>query len=188
MMSETVVGTQRSFAQLRATAELTHEDDSALGPIYGTRDPLAPRRVRVFDVRDDLRLYVTLHKYGHMWVHRDCDHNMWLALAIAQPVEVGVDFVMMPRHFGNTLEAFLRNALAMPPPRLGELRTLMPKLLAAADDAVDVWITRLVSMRLTSPDPQTFYDPVENRFVIQDLMPTREDLAMWHELTSHADD
>lgn len=180
-MSGRAVVTARTFAQLERSEQLNHLEDTELGPVYGTRDARTARRIRVL-APADLKSYATLHQYGRMWVHRDYDHNAWLSIAVDDPVEIAADFIAMPRRFGDTLQLYARNPRLTPPARLGTLRTLMPKLLAAAEDAVDVWMTRLVTTRVTTPDPNTFYDAEQDRFCIQDFSPTRAELALWDEL------
>ena len=81
-------------------------------------------------------------------------------LDVDESIEVGVDFVVMPRRIGNTLDSFVRDEdRAEPPPRLADLRALIP--------------------RLAGPDIHTIFVWAEQRFYIQDLAPSREELDAW---------
>lgn len=179
----------RTFNELRASQELTRADDAALGPVYWTRSGVRDGgRVRVFEHPQDVGPYVAMHEYAHLWIHRDYDHDAWLVLDVDEPIEVGVDFVIMPRRVGNTLESFVRaDDPAQPPPRLGDLRAVVPKLVAAATDPADVWIANVVANRLAGPDLNTIYVWGEERFYIQDLAPSREELAAWQSLQRASD-
>lgn len=178
----------RSFAQLWADHALTELEPSELGPIFALVDARQPCRVRVL-APADIRPFSTLQRYGNLWGHRDYDNQAWRAIGIDPPIEIGTDFVRLPRRSGASLASYRRHpATLIPPARLGHLRALIPRLLTAAHDAVDTWVTHLIVRRLSSADPHTFYDPSDDRFHIQDLMPSAADLAMWTELTSNAAD
>src|SRR4051794_34353577 len=113
---------KRTFAEIRASEYLICADNAALGPVYWTAGAGACR-ICVFEVLDDIAPYVALHEYAHLWIHRDYDHDAWLVIDVDEPLEVGTDFVIMPRRVGNTLESFMRrDDPAEPPSRLRELR------------------------------------------------------------------
>lgn len=178
----------RSFAQLCADHAVTELEPSELGPICALVDGQGASRVRVL-AAGHVRAFATLQRYGNLWGHRDYDNHAWRTVAVDAPIEVGADFVRLPRRTGASLASYLRHpATLIPPARLGHLRALLPRLLTAPNDPVDTWITHLIARRLASPDPHTFYDPIDDRFHIQDLMPTADDLAMWTELTANAAD
>lgn len=169
----------RTFSELRASDALTRADDSPLGPVYWTQGT-RPGLIRVFEAPGELAAYVALHEHAHLWIHRDYDHDAWHVLDVDEPIEVGADFAIMPQRIGNTLESFVRDDdRAEPPPRLAELRALMPKLVAAATDPVDAWVASAVARRLAGPDENTIYDWGEQRFYMQDLAPSRDELRAW---------
>ena len=172
---------KRTFAEIHVSEGLIRADDDALGPVYWAS---GVGRVRVFEAAADLAPYVALHEYAHLWIHRDYDHDAWLIVDIDEPLAVGADFVIMPRRIGNTLESFVRqDDPAEPPPRLHELRALMPKLITAATDPVDAFVARLVAGRLATPDRNAIYVWADQRFYLQDLTPSREELAAWSALS-----
>lgn len=170
----------RTFAELRRFEHLHHARDTELGAEYWMAD--GGPRVRVFEQVGvaGLAAYVTLHAYAHLWIHGDYDHDTWLVLDVDEPIEVGVDFVVMPRRIGNTLDSFVRDEdRAEPPPRLADLRALIPKLVTAAVTPADRWVAALVANRLAGPDIHTIFVWAEQRFYIQDLAPSREELEAW---------
>ena len=173
----------RTFAELCAAERLIYIQDTELGAEYWFEH--GGPRVRLFENVGPLGLaaYVSLHEYAHLWIHRDYDHDAWFVLDVDEPLEVGVDFVTMPRRVGNTLDSFVRDEDQAPPPRrLEELRVLMPKLVAAAGDPADAWVAQLVAGRLATPDHNTIYIWAEQRFYIQDLAPSRDELFAWQTL------
>jgi hypothetical protein len=177
----------RTFADLRASEDLIRADDLELGPVYWTRTGERPGgRVRVFDGADDRATYVAMHEHAHLWIHRDYEHDAWWVIDVDEPVEVGSDFVVMPRRIGNTLASFVStDDPADPPERLAELRALVPKLVAAASDAADQLIAGIVASRVAGPDTNTIFVWADQRFYIQDLAPSREELRAWRALPHH---
>jgi hypothetical protein len=175
---------KRTFTELRASHSLSRADDTALGPVYWTDGGVADGRcIRVFEAATDLAPYVALHEYAHLWIHRDYEHDAWFVIDVDEPIEIGADFVIMPRRIGNTLESFVRtDDPADRPARLDELRAVLPKLQAAAADPVDVWIANLVAGRLATPDRNTVFVWADQRFYIQDLAPSRDELRAWQAL------
>lgn len=172
---------KRTFAELRTSLDLHPGADTALGPVYwtdgGVRDGT---QIRVFASAGDIAPYVSLHEYAHLWIHRDYDHDAWHVVDVDEPIEVGADFVVMPRRIGNPLASFVRgDDPAQPPPRLAELRAVIPRLVAAAAGPVDAWIAALVAGRLATADRNTIYVWADQRFYMQDLAPTREELHAW---------
>lgn len=170
----------RTLAELRRSERLYHAYDTALGAEYDVAD--GGPHVRSFENVGAVGLaaYVALHEYAHLWIHGDYEHDAWFVLDVDEPIEVGADFVLMRNRIGNTLDSFVREEeRAEPPPRLAELRTLIPKLVAAAETPADRWIAALVANRLAGPDLHTIFVWAEQRFYIQDLAPSREELEAW---------
>jgi hypothetical protein len=170
----------RTFVELRCSEHLHHARDTELGAEYWMED--GERRVRLFEHvgAAGMAAYVTLHECAHLWIHGDYDHDAWLVLDVDESIEIGVDFVVMPRRVGNTLDSFVRREdRAEPPPRLADLRALIPKLVAAAVTPADRWIAAVVANRLAGPDIHTIFVWAEQRFYIQDLAPSRAELDAW---------
>ncbi len=178
----------RTFADLHASEELIRADDSELGPVYWTQTgERRGARVRVFDGAEDRATYVAMHEHAHLWIHRDYQHDAWWVIDVDEPLEVGADFVVMPRRIGNTLASFVStDDPAEAPERLAELRTLMPMLVAAANQPADQLIAGFVARRVAHPDANTIYVWSDQRFYVQDLAPSREELLAWRGLLDHA--
>lgn len=171
----------RTFAELRNSIQMYHLRDSELGAEYVAAD--GGPRIRVFEPAATVDGYVSLHQFAHLWIHRDYVLDAWYVLDVDEPIEIGVDFVLMPRRVGNTLESFTREEDRAPAPaRLDELRELIPKLVAAATDPVDEWVAKVVAKRITNPDWNTIFVWGEQRFYVQDLAPSRDELAAWQVL------
>jgi hypothetical protein len=177
----------RTFADLCASEDLLRADDSELGPVYwAPRGERPGGRIRVFDRPADRATYIAMHEHAHLWIHRDYEHDAWWVIDVDEPAEVGSDFVIMPRRVGNTLESFTStDDPAQPLERLVELRTLMPELIAAARDPADHLIARIVAGRVAQPDANTIYVWADQRFYIQDLAPSSEELRAWRALPHH---
>lgn len=171
----------RTFAELRKTTALHHRRDAEVLSEYMIADSNVT--VWVFNRPADVETTLSLHKFAHLWIHRDYDHDAWHILDVDVPVEVGSDFVVMPGRIGNTLESFTRSDERAPaPPRLAELQTLIPKLVAAASEPADQWIAGLVASRIEKPDFNTVFVWADQQFYIQDLAPSRMELDAWQEL------
>lgn len=176
----------RTFADLPLES-LLRADDSDLGPVYwATKDKLPSGRVRVFDDADDRLCYVAMHQHAHLWIHRDYEHDAWWVLDVDEPIEIGVDFVVMPRRVGNTLASFVSTEdPAKAPDRLTQLRALVPRLVEAASDPTDRLIADIVASRIDRSDMNTIYVWADQRFYIQDLAPSRDELRAWRALPHH---
>lgn len=178
----------RTFAELRASERLLHARDTALGAEHWVEG--GGPRVLLFERvgAEALAAYVTLHRYAHLWIHRDHDHDVvWHLLDVDEPSEVGADFVTMPRRVGNSLESFERgDDPAEPTPRLAEMREVIQKVGAAATEPLDRLVAELVTRRVLGPDLNTILDWAERRFYVQDLAPTPEELHRWRDaVTQH---
>src|SRR5262245_53295078 len=111
----------RTFAELRATERLVHARDTELGAEYWVEG--GGPRVRLFERgAEALSAVGTLHRYAHLWIHRDYEHDAWHRIDVDEPIEVGADFAMMPRRVGNSFASFERgDDRAEPPPELAEM-------------------------------------------------------------------
>jgi len=172
----------RTFAELRAVEPVLHARDTELGAEYWIEG--GGPRVRVLDRAGPgaASAYATLHQYAHLWIHRDYIHDAWHLVDVDEPSEVGADFVTMPRRIGDSVESLARGdhppeALA----RLAEMRDAIPKLAAAAAEPLDQLVADLVGRRVLGPDPNTVLVWAERRFYVQDLAPTRDELARWRD-------
>jgi len=160
---------------------LHHRRDAEVGSEYMIAGSNVA--VWVFHRAADAEATVSLHKFAHLWIHRDYDHDAWHILDVDVPVEAGADFVVMPGRVGNTLESFTRKDERAPaPPRLAELQALIPKIVAAATEPADQWIAQLVERRIANPDFNTVFVWADQRFYIQDLAPSRTELDGWRAL------
>jgi len=173
----------RSLAELRATDTLHEQGENSLGTVSWRREggPLGTT-VQGFEHAGAaaVEAFVSLHEAAHLWVHEDFEYDAWHVLDVDEPLEVGTDFVILRRRAGDSiasLESIEEPAPA--PPRLAELRELVPKLQAAATAPTDRWIANLVASRVARADHQIIYVHAENIFRVQDLGPTRDDLEAW---------
>jgi hypothetical protein len=172
----------RTFAELRASGRLLDARDTELGAEYWVEG--GGPRVRRFERVGPGALagYVTLHRYAHLWIHRDHVHDAWHLIDVDEPLEVGIDFVTMPRRIGNAIESFERGEPpAEPPAELAEMRAVVGKVVAAATEPLDQLVAELVSRRVLGPDPNTILVWAERRFYVQDLAPTADELHTWRD-------
>jgi len=173
----------RSFEQLRATDTLRDQGENSLGTVYWRREGgPAGTIVQRFEHAGAAAVaaYVSLHEAAHQWVHDDDESDAWYIFDVDEPLEVGTDFVIVRRRVGNSLASFLSYDDPAPqPPRVAELRALLPELLAAAATPTDRWIARLVADRIARPSHEIIFERDESLFRIQDLEPTRDELEDW---------
>ena len=175
----------RTFAELAASEDMFSADASELGAVYWTRGVAPAARIRVFERTEDREAYVAMHEHAHLWIHRDYDHDAWHVLAVDEPREIGSDFVVMPRRVGNTLASFVAlEDPAEPPSKLEVLRAVVPKLVSAAREPADRLVAEVVARRIAQPDANTIYVWGEERFYIQDLTPSRNELRAWRALAA----
>jgi len=171
----------RTFADLRASERLVHARDTELGAEYWVEG--GGPRVRLFERgAEALTAFVVLHRYAHLWIHRDYEHDAWHLIEVDEPIEVGADFVVMPRRAGNSIASFERGEdRAEPPPELAAMRRAVQAITAAATEPLDRWVGELVSRRVLDPDPNTILMWAERRFYVQDLAPSPDELDAWRE-------
>jgi hypothetical protein len=172
----------RTFAELSASERLVAARDTELGAEYW----LAGGGPRVWSFEragaEVVASYVQLQRYAHLWIHRDYEHDAWHRIDVDEPIEVGADYVVMPRRTGNAIASFERgDDPAAPPPELAEMRRAVRAITAAAAEPLDRAVGELVSRRVLGPDDGTILVWAERRFYVQDVAATRDELDAWRE-------
>lgn len=145
------------------------------------------REVRVFRDPALKAGYASLHEEAFCWAHADPD--AWLILVIAEPAEVGEDFVMMTRRAGVMLASFYPESTDDPvePPteRIELLHATVARMSGEARTPRHRFLAHLVERRVAARDWHVVYDvnPTgyggEYRFYVWDLDPNREELEEW---------
>lgn len=138
--------------------------------------------VKCFAAPEQAALYGQLHFEAHLWIHSDFVHDAWLILDVDEAIEIGRDFVMMPRHPGINLRAFYPKLTDDPVPRPEELPKLFATidiLMAEATTPADRFIAVLIHRRIHGVYNHIVYDRPARRFYIEDLEPTPDELAEW---------
>jgi hypothetical protein len=171
----------QTFSEI--AADLVFSSNTPLGPEYWRKDKnLRGSRVLVISDPELLRGYVRLHQLAHLWIHQDLVHDIWQALDVDEPSEVGVDYAVMPRRPGMYMRKFFPELVerAEPaPPELQQMLAAVPELLREAKTDRDRYIARLVQRRIDERSYRVVYVDTDESFYIEDLQPTLEDLRAW---------
>lgn len=183
----------RSFTDIQQELNLKHWLSSPNGTLYYVPVRQEPRRpgphplVRRFD--SDLppsliSTYVDLHAAAQAWL--EADPELADLARVEQPTEVGEDFIARSHVMGTHLEAYM----AWPPeddppepeeemaPMQARFRARLPR------DEREELLKTILARSLLEPTAKTMYIPAEERFVVADLKPTRDELLRWRELRS----
>lgn len=168
--------------------DLVRVGPTSLGEEWWARGGELGSSVLTFREPAHLAAYASLHEEAHLWVHRDYDHGASWLVDVRTPEEVGADFVMMKRGGGVAIRHFYpdRTDDPVPPPpegRLEKLGEVLDTLCAEAATDIDRFLAELVRGRVRALAPGVNYDQVEQRFDIDNLDPTPEELAAWDALT-----
>lgn len=179
----------RSFAEIQPKFGLRPFVDSPNGNLYHVPfSPGAPRLiVRRFD-RDLppilIPAYADLLASAQAWIEADAE---LAGLArVAQPIEVGSDFIARPHLLGTHLRAYMAWPPEDDPPEPEEEMAPMQARFHARipRDEREELLKTILARSLLEPTAKTMYIPAEERFVVADLKPTRAELLRWRELGS----
>jgi hypothetical protein len=176
---------------LRQLTDLVRVGRRPLGEEWWQPGPPLGSSVLTFEVPSHLPAFVSLHEQAHLWIHRDYDHGGWQLLRIAEPLEVGVDYVAMPRPAGVAIRSFypaLTDDPVDPPPhgRLERLHAVIDTLVEiarASASPIDRFLAELVQARVRGLVPDLVYDQVAHQFLLASLDPSVAELETWQELT-----
>lgn len=174
--------TRRSFLAIQRELGLMRRQASALGTVHFV--PVVPagqQRLHVHqfpDLPPDLVMaYAELHRRAQDWVQRDWDlENL---LRVAQPVEVGEDFIAFPFLHGNSTRDFDLGDDTPTVPELSDLRDRYSWVYQNTRTAGDERVTEVLTPHILQPSTHTLFVPRESMFVVVDLEPTREQLHQW---------
>jgi hypothetical protein len=181
----------RDFAEIQRELSLTSFVESANGDLYYA--PVVPGKdrliIRLFnrDLPPELiPVYLDLHAAAQAWLERDPELAM--LVRVAQPIEVGRDFVARVHFFGTSLARFLSPASDEEPeelpPDLVEMQKRFAALAKTTDSPCGKVLAAVLRRSLAEVTCKTVFDSHESRFVVAELKPTRAEVERWAELNS----
>jgi hypothetical protein len=150
--------------------------DSSDNPLLRGDDGQPSRRLADLE---QAALSVELHNAASMWIYRKPD--LWWLLIVDKPVG-SLRSRLMRCYTGVRLPAFypgLTSNPVPPPARLSLLLATVDGLATAESEPSDRFIARLVQSRIRQISDQVVYVDAEQRFYIEDLEPTLDELLEW---------
>lgn len=173
----------RSFADIERDLGLVLFADSALGDLYCV--PVAPGAPRIVVRRFNRELpaalapaYAEVLRAAQAWLARDS--ALAKLVRVAQPIEVGSDFVVRPHLLGDSLASFADDE--DPPESPPELPLMRERFRALASETAsqrDALLVKILVRSVLEPTAKTIYSFSEERFIIADLKPSRRELELW---------
>lgn len=154
------------------------------GPLGTGRSPTLVVRAFDGDLPADLTsAYASLLASSQDWIERD--QTLAGVVRVEQPSEVGIDFIARRFYLGNSLGSFFDEE--DPPESPDELAPMLTTFRALADrrgSLRDAAMIAILSHSIIEPMlTSTMYIPREEKFVVVDLEPTRDELEQWARLT-----
>jgi hypothetical protein len=173
----------RTFDDIQSELKLVNYVGSSAGNLYIV--PVAPGAPRIVVRHFDRDLspafvpsYTDMLQAAGAWIERD--PALARLVRVEQPVEVGRDFIARRHHLGTPISAYAdEEDPPEPPEEMTTLKTLFSKRLAETSSPRDRLIAQVLARSILEPTAKTFFSERENRFVIADLKPTREELERW---------
>jgi hypothetical protein len=173
----------RNFADLQRELGMKKFLASRNGTLYFVPGALGDRAIIARHFDRDLPVTLVapsadLTRAAQRWIDR---HPEVARLArVAQPTEVGHDFIVRP-HFVYTTatRAYEEDEDPPPPPaELDELRRAFSAARAQSDDPRDAIVETVLARSLLEPTGKTFQAD-DGRFTVVELKPTAEELQRW---------
>jgi len=173
----------RSFADIECDLKLVLFADSALGDLYCV--PVAPGAPRTIVRRFNRELpaglapaYAEVLRAAQAWLARD--PALAKMLRVAQPTEVGLDFLARPHLLGDSLASFADDEdPPEPPPELPLMRERFRALASETAGPRDALLVQILARSVLEPTTKTIYSFAEERFIVADLKTSRHELELW---------
>jgi hypothetical protein len=177
----------RDFNAIKRTLSLVPFVGSAHGNLFIV--PVAPGAPRIvvrhFDRDLPARLvpaYAALLEAARSWIER---HPELASVVRVEPAtEIGNDFIARPHQLSTSLSSYFDDEdPPEPPDELAAMQSRFRSLAAVARDPLDLLITEVLARSILEPSGKTFYNFREQKFVIADIKPTRDELERWSALS-----
>ncbi len=176
----------RDFADLESEPGLKKFCDSPLGTLYMVLDDrgVPTRMLRHFDTLVPAALtsaYASLVEHCRLWIEQRGD--LARRVTLEPLLEVGRDFVA--RRFHVYLAATRAYVEWEDPPEvpeeLGEMRGVFNRERSSSASAGDTLLQTVLARSLAEPTGKTYFDEVQQRFVIVEPKILPEDVRRWSE-------
>ncbi|NOT27870.1 MAG: hypothetical protein HOP16_17430 [Acidobacteria bacterium] len=128
--------------------------------------------------------YVAVLRETAAWIERD--PQLASVVRVEQPTEIGQDFLALPHRMGTPLSAYSDDEDPPEPPE--ELSAMQSRFRARLTEVrpEDELIVRILGRSVLEPTGKTIYSFPEEKFIINDLKPTREELEQYKAAHSEA--
>ena len=170
----------RTFNDVRSELNLQKFVGSFSGDLFCV--PIAPGAPRILvrhfnrDLSAELiPAYVALLREAEAWIERDPE--LARVVRVDQPTEVGEDFIARPHRMGTSLSAYFDDEDPADPPE--ELSAIQSRFLARLAEGIgpeNELVARVLARSILEATGKTLYSFPEEKFIISDLKPTREEL------------
>jgi hypothetical protein len=173
----------RTFDEIRRELKLQKFVGSSGGDLFSV--PVAPGAPRLLVRHFNRNLpiasiptYAALLEDAQAWIERDAE--LARVVRVDQPTEVGQDFIARPHRIGTSLSGYFDDEdPAEPPEELTAMQSRFRVRMAEARDPKDTLLATILARSILEPSGKTFYSFPEERFIIGDLKPTKEELERY---------
>jgi len=174
----------RTFSEIKEELNLMLFTESENGDLYCV--PVAPGAKRLIVRRFNRRLtpsmipaYVKILADAAQWIERD--ESLRSVLEVAQPIEVGIDFIARRHYLGTSLAAYLETDPdedpPEAPPELAKMQKRFEELMEHATRR-DLPLISVLELSILKPTYKTIFQEPSQRFVIVDLKLAPADLLL----------
>jgi hypothetical protein len=175
--------TGRSFRSIEHEPGLARREDSGLGTVYFAPGPerRLVRHLGADSTPETLAAYAEIHRSAQAWLER-----YWTLeelVRVAQPIELGTDFITWPFPHGNSTRDFDLGDDTPTVPELVELRQNYEWVCRNTRTAGEELVTAILTPHVLLPSTHTLFVFSVSGFVIVDLEPTGDQLDRWAALT-----
>jgi hypothetical protein len=181
----------KSLSELRKEKPLVPRDAAGVGHAFVSDDDVPPDQlvwIRGLEGTGvDPGAYAALHEGAHLWIQADYERDLGRLIAVGYPLEVGVDYVMLPFRYGNSTAQLVRRPdLWAHIPQFMALREAFLKNREERRGPRDLFFEELLSPHVVDGSLQAVFWAPDQCFSVIDLCASRDDLRRWQSLNREA--